>query len=596
LLAAVGWRSWAPRAAADRAVARFALELPANLSLADDYAAPFELSRDGVRLVLLARQDGVQQLFLREMGGLTPTALRGTLGAWQPTFSPDGRAVAFFAERKLRVSRLDTGEVSTLAEVGGNPRGVAWATDGTIVFAAPQRSPLLRVSDRGGTPAAVTRLDEAQGEAAHRWPQALPGGFVLFTVALEDRSYDEARLEVVALETGERKRVLENAAHGRVLPSGQLVFARNGRLHAVGFDPVRHEVRGTPEVVVDGVRYDPYNGATHFTLSDGGALVYSPGTPTSTERGLAFVSPEGELERLVDTPRALREPRLSPDGKRVAVVLGQARGSDLWLLDVASGTLSQLTFGLSPRRPTWTPDGRGITVGAPSASGWRILTVPAREGGAGDVILETANRAYPNAWSADGKTLVFQERSPGSAWDVFSADMGSSGRLEARRSLAATPAQEENAALSPDGRFLAYESDELDGIFEIYVRSLREGAPRVRVSTTGGRWPRFAPGGRLFYYYSFTPGGLRRIDYTVAADRFVAKDVVAVWARHAEGEAAVSRRVLVSSGDGPFDVNAQGSRFLMLERPEGAQEPLFKRPVVVLGFGDSLRASGPGAR
>ena len=165
--------------------------------------------------------------------------------------------MAFFAERKLRVSRLDTGEVSTLAEVGGNPRGVAWATDGTIVFAAPQRAPLLRVSDRGGTPAAVTRLDEAQGEASHRWPQALPGGFVLFTVALEERSYDEARLEVVALETGERKRVLENAAHGRVLPSGQLVFARNGRLHAVGFDPVRHEVRGTPEVVVDGVRYDP---------------------------------------------------------------------------------------------------------------------------------------------------------------------------------------------------------------------------------------------------------------------------------------------------------------------------------------------------
>ncbi|HEY6548476.1 MAG TPA: protein kinase, partial [Vicinamibacteria bacterium] len=340
-------------------VLRLSLDLPSDLTLADAFASPFELSRDGSSLVLAAREGELQHLFVRPVGQITPARLPGTEGAWQPTFAPDGRAVAFFADRKLRVARLGTGEVLTLAEIGGNPRGAAWADDGTIVLSPTQTSPLLRLPATGGPLTSLTRLDEAAGEVSHRWPQAIPGSpFVLFTAALQDRSYDEARLEVVSLETGERRRILEGGAHGRVLESGHLVFARSGRLLAVPFDLGRLAVRGTPEVVVDGVRYEPQNGGTHVAVAGEGTFIYTPGAPTSPERGLAVVDPAGQVTRVVSGLRLFREPRISPDGQRVAVVIAHAGESDLWLLDLGSGTLSQLTFGLSPRRPTWRPDGR----------------------------------------------------------------------------------------------------------------------------------------------------------------------------------------------------------------------------------------------
>ena len=543
--------------------------------------------------MLVAREDDAQHLFVRPVGQMTPVRLPGTEGAWQPTFAPDGRAVAFFAERKLRVARLGTGEVLTLAEVGGNPRGVAWAEDGTIVIAPTQTAPLLRLPAHGGPLAPLTRLDEAAGEVSHRWPQAVPGSpFVLFTVALQDRSYDEARLEVVSLVTGERRLVLEGGAHGRVLESGHLVFARSGRLLAVPFDLRRLAVRGTPEVVVDGVRYEPQNGGTHVTVAGEGTLIYTPGAPTSPERGLALVDTAGQVTRVVSGLRLFREPRISPDGQRVAVVIAHAGASDLWLLDLASGTLSQVTFGLSPRRPTWRPDGRGVTVGVPHGGAWRLVTIPVPGGGPGEPLLELANRAFPNAWSSDGKLLVYQERVPGSGWDLYSARLAPSGRLETPEPLATTPAQEESAELSADGKLLAYESDELDGVFDVYLRTLRDGGTRVRASTEGGRWPQFAPGSRLFFWQSSTPGGLRRFDYQTAGGRVVVGTRSAVWERAFGGETAVSRKVLVSSNDANFDLHPDGLRFLMLERGIVAPAPPFRRPVVVLNVAEELRALG----
>jgi Tol biopolymer transport system component len=372
------------------------------------------------------------------------------------------------------------------------------------------------------------------------------------------------------------------------------VFARQGRLLGTRLDLSALRPESEPEVVVDGVRYDPQNGGTHLAVSEDGTLVYAPGTPTSPERGLAFVDGTGEAQRILDPPRVVRDPRLSPDGRKVALVLTQKQASDLWLLDVASGTLSQLTFGLSPRRPTWTPDGKSITVGAPvQGGGWRLLSVPARSGASPAPLLETAGRAYPNDWSPDGRTLVFQERGESSGWDLFTASLSSANRLEDRRALAATPADEENAGLSPDGRLLAYESNELDGVFEIYVRALREGGAAVRASTEGGRWPRFAPGGRLFFWQSGT-GGLRRLDYQQSADRFRPAPVVVVWGHRPGGETAVSRRYMVGGSDAPYDVDPAG-KFLMLQRIPAGPEPLFRKPVVVLGFGPGLKRPGSGS-
>jgi Tol biopolymer transport system component len=569
-------------------VTRLSVDLPAGLSLSESYPSPFAFAPDGATLAIVAREGETSEIYERALGGLELRRIAGTTGGWQPTFAPDGRSLAFFADRKLKRVPSAGGAVEDLAEVGGNPRGASWGEDGTIVLAPHQRSGLVRVPATGGPPQPLTRLDESADEASHRWPHVLPGGtHALFTVAVQDGTYDEARIDVVSLATGERKRVLEGGAHARYVPSGHLVFVRGGRLLAVPFDPMRLEARGTPEVVVEGVRYDSQNGGSHFAVSGAGGLVYTPGVPTSAEHPLSLVDRAFRITRVGETPRAYREQRLSPDGRRVAVVIGGAGESDLWVVDVASGTHSRLTFGLRPRRPTWTPDGNGITVSRRTAGGWALETYRRDGGGTPTVLLETPHRAYPNAWSPDGRTLVYQERRPQTGWDLAALDVASPQATP--RTLVSTPFQEENASLSKDGRFIAYEADELDSVFEIYVRPMSGAGPKVRASATGARWPRFGTSGRLYYWYS-SRGGVRRVNHHTEGDRFVVESVESVWPGSQEEVSAFARRVLVMANYGGYDVEPASERFLMLERNVSPEEAPYGRPVIVLHWWDDLRA------
>jgi serine/threonine-protein kinase len=572
-------------------VVRLGLDLPPDFSLANDYAAPFALSPDGGTLVVLSRRspdrESPSQLFERTLSGLDLTPIPGTSGAWQPTFAPDGRRIAFFADRKLKTVPLGGGPVETVAEIGGNPRGASWGEDGTIVFAPSQNSGLMRVSARGGRPEPFTRLDEGRGEISHRWPQTLPGGrHILFTVAVEDESYDDARLEVASLESGERRVLVTGGAYGRyVAATGHLVFARGGRLFAAAFDLSSLAVRGSPVMVAEGVRYDPRNGGTHMAPSPSGTLIFGPGPVTSNDHRLAWMDGAGDFQEIMDTPRAFREVRLSPDARRVALVMGRGPDADLWMLDLESGTLSRLTFGSRPRRPVWTPDGRRVAVAIPSGQRWRLASV-GLDGGAPSTLLESDHRVYPNVFTPDGTKLVYQERRPGTGWDILIGDVDPAGRVTGARPLVASPVHDANADLSPDGRFLAYESDELDGVFEVYVRPL-EGGVKVRATTTGARWPRFGAAGRLYYWYSFE-GGLHQIDYRAESDRFVVGPTRPV----VEGPANAPRRLVVRSSYESFDVDAPRRRLLVLANdPETT--PSLTRPVVVLNWADELRALAP---
>jgi serine/threonine-protein kinase len=589
VLLLVAWSRFGTARNEARSVTRLSLDLPAGQRLAEEFPAPFTFAPDGKALALVAREGETAEIYERALSGLELRRIAGTTGGSQPTFAPDGRSLAFFADRKLKRVPREGGAALVIAEIGGNPRGASWGEDGTIVVAPSQTSGLFRVPAAGGTLKPLTRLDEAADEASHRWPQILPGGtHALYTVAVEDGTYDEARVEVVSLATGERRRVLEGGAHARYLPSGHLVFVRGGRLLAVPFDPVPMKVQGTPQIVVEGVRYDPQNGGSHVAVSATGGLVYAPGLPTSSEYPLSFLDRAFRITRVGETPRAYREQTLSPDGRWVAVVIGGTNDSDLWVVDVTSGTHSRLTFGLRPRRPTWTPDGNGITVGVRRAPGWALVTVRRDGNGAPITLLETTHRAYPNAWSPDGRRLIYQERRPDTGWDLMALDVGTAGTVSPSHALVATPFQEENASLSKDGRFLAYESDELDSVFEVYVRPAGGGGPQVRASTMGARWPRFGASGRLYYWYS-SRGGLKRIDYHADGDRFVTDKAQFVWPGSEDHLADLARRVLVLGTYAGYDVEPATERFLMLERTASPEVP-YPRPVIVLNWWDELMA------
>jgi serine/threonine-protein kinase len=576
------------------AVARLSLEMPVGLAIADDYAAPFALSPDGSRLVVLVTKEGTRpRLWQRRIDSIEAVPIAGTDGAWQPFFSPDGREVAFFADRKLIKVSLEGGTVTPLAEIGGNPRGASWGPDGTIVLALSPRAGLARIAASGGAPSPLTTLDHARGEGSHRWPQVLPGGrWAVFTVSTHNATFDDARIEAVSLDTGERRLLVGSGSHARYA-AGRLIFAKAGRLFAVPFDEQTLTVRGTEAVVLEGIRYDFRTGGTHMALSENGTLVYDPGPATSLETHVAWVDAAGVVTRIGDTPRQFREPSLSPDGRRVAARIGTEAESDLWVLETGSGTLSRVSYGLSPHRPVWTADGRSITVATGKDGRFKLLTLSATGGGAAATLLESAHQMLPNAWTPDGRALVFQQRQPGTGWDLRVLDVGADGRpAGAARDLVSTPFEEVNAAVSRDGRLVAFESDELDSIYGIYVFPLASPGAKVRATMTGARFPRFGSREQLYYWYPSRarPGdtqiaeGLHRIECRETDAHVQLGRSAPLWGE-AGREPAFVGRLFVGSYAG-YDVDASGRvpRFLFLESGAATLETPLQRPVVVLNW------------
>jgi Tol biopolymer transport system component len=318
-------------------------------------------------------------------------------------------------------------------------------------------------------------------------------------------------------------------------------------------------------------------------VSESGVLVYAPGEPTSSEYYLAWVDREGRFTRASDTPRSFRDIKASPEGRRLAAVVGTSTESDLWLVD-ANGTLSRLSLDLSPHRPTWTARGNGITVGAQRGSGWRLLTLPADGNGDPIVLFEGPNRLYPNAWSPDGRYLVFQESRPETGWDLRVLEADGTGRpIGNPRNFADTPFHESSAAISLDGRWVSYESDELDGVVQVYVRSFPEGTHKVRAVSAGARWPAWDTSGNLYY--------LRTNDRTVQMvptkedlGQLSVGTSQPVWGDRTA--AAVLKRVVITVAGARFDVEAGGTRLLALESAAADSGPERSHPIVVFGWAD----------
>jgi eukaryotic-like serine/threonine-protein kinase len=500
---------------------RFAIALPTGDRFSNTGVHAVALSPDGSRLAYTANR----RLFLRSMDQLEATPIRGTEGdtvaaGRGPFFSLDGRWIGFWQQGQLKKVPI-TGGTPLVLCAAENPWGVSWTSDNRILYGQSEQGAgkgaagIWRVSSEGGRPEHVVKLEA--GEVA-QGPQMLPGGrAILFTLA-RPGDWDTAQIVVQSLDSSSRHVVLDRGADAYYVPTGHLIYALSGTLLAVPFDLAMLAVTGAAVPLVDDVAQQ---GVTaHFAISREGALVYVPsdaiGGSRQAQRTLVWVDRQGREDPIKAPPRAYFYPRVSPDGTRVALDVRDQEG-DIWIWDVVRETLTRLTVEPTfEQYGVWTPDGKTIIyasskVGSPTAPR-NLFRRPADGTGVAEQLTQGAVAQFPSTVTPDGTALIFREEPPP---PTIGAPPGRDLVLlplqgERRpRPLLQTTFSELNAEVSPDGRWLAYESNE-SGRNEIYVRPFPSvDAGKRQVSTNGGTQPLWAHNGQELFYES--NGGLMRV-------------------------------------------------------------------------------------
>ena len=528
-------------------VTRTAITLPPGQQLAGLDAGPaVALSSDGTHLAYVATQGGKQQIYLRAMDSLEAKPISGTEGAVNFFFSPDGQWVAFFADGKLKKISVNGGAALTLADAGG-PHGANWGSQGMIVFAPTLVSVLYQVPDAGGAPQPLTRFEK--GEITHRWPEFLPGD----KAVLFDGGTSLPSRQVVAqsIETGERRNVIQEGTQPRYALSGHLVYVQGANLMAVPFDPQRLEATGAAVPVVEGVLESPGSGAAQYSFSATGSLIYVPGGVQATRAGLVWVNRLGAEQPLAVPTHGYRNPRLSPDGRRVAIGIADL-GSQIWLYDLSADTLTRITFeGNANSYPAWTPDGKRIAFESAKEGPLNLYWQLADGSGGLERLTTSESWQVLSSWSPDGQLLAFTEVNPTTSYDIWILRMSDRKAQPFLR----TAFNEAAPQFSPDGRWIAYASDE-SGRFEVYVQPYPGPGGKWQVSTEGGTEPVWNRNGRELFYRS--------------GDKMMAVDVTT----QPSFVAGKSRMLfqgpyLPTPGTLPnYDVSPDGQRFLMLKPSE----------------------------
>ena len=381
------------------------------------------------------------------------TVVAGTTGADSAFFSPDGQWIGFFAGGFLRKVSVNGGTPANLCPVQTSYGG-SWGPDGFIVFSHLPETGLFRVSAAGGTPEMITRLAPEDAGNDHRFPEVLPGGrAILYAVATGPE--DTARIVVADLRSGNRKELIQGAASARFVAPDHIAYARNGDLFASPFDLERLEITGPPRRLASGVA-ELTNGAPEFSFSGSGDLVYLTGGGVPANR-LMLIDLKG-VDTLLEGPSQwMAGPRISPDGGTVAYYVGAAK-NNVWLHDMERGTTTRRTFGRF-HEPVWRPDGR-LTV-AEGGPGSQQIVLLSRDGsGSNEVLVEKGPSQFPESWSPDGSTLVYRVSQPQGQWNLWALTMADRGR----RALAPSPFNQMLARFSPDGRWLAYVSNETETV------------------------------------------------------------------------------------------------------------------------------------
>ena len=486
--------------------ARVTITLPAGDRFSSAGRHLVALSPDGLRMAYVANQ----RLYLRAVQQSEAVPLPGTEGTGtsagrSPFFSPDGQWIGFWQDGQLKKISITGGSPIVLC-AAQNPWGANWAADNTILYAQGAAG-IWRVSSDGGKPENVITVDS--GQVAHG-PQLLPGGrAILYTLAATDDGWDAAQIVVWSLETGTHRVVVKGGSDARYASSGHLVYATGNTLLAVPFDAKTFAVTAASISLADDVARADVTGAAHFGISTEGTLIYVPtdGVGAAQPRTLVWVDRQGREEEIKAPARPYFDPRISPDGTRVALEI-QDEERDIWILDLADETLTRVTSGPAIDFPAiWTPDGRSLIFSS-GRSGRNTIDprhlfqqavgekVPAEQ------LTQGAVRQVPYAVTPDGTGLIFRDHSTDPGADP--GDLRLLSLVGERRSqtLVQTGFLEANAELSLDGQWLAYQSNE-SGRDEIYVRPFPNVAGgKWQVSPSGGTRPLWGRDGRELFYES----------------------------------------------------------------------------------------------
>ena len=546
------------------------------------------VSRDGTQIALVAQPQGGGQprLYIRRLDQLTATELNGTQGAVGPFFSPDGQWVGFFGSGMLKKIAVKGGAPVTLA-TAPVARGGSWAEDGTIVFAPTPSDGLWRVSAVGGKAERLTTL--APGETTHRWPQVLPGGrAILYTVAAVQGNYTNGWMAVQPLPTGPSRVVQRDGSYGRYLPSGHLTWVHDGTFSAAPFDLTTLDVTGPAVPVVPGVLSSGFGGNAQVDVSHTGTLVYLLGGDTASTALLTWLTRDGKTTPLGAKPGGWGGVHIDAFGRRIAFSLTDGANTDVWTYDVERGAPTKLPSDYPVNRnPVWTPDGQRLVYGSAGRGGPVNLYWQRADGsGRATPLAPSPSTQLMGSWHPNGHILAFQESHLETSADLMilrlEGDEAGGWRPGKATRFLDGPSREQQPSFSPDGHWLAYESDDsVAGVFEISVRPFPGPGGKTTISTGGGTnavWSQK----RHELLYLAPDGRVMVVQYAATGDDFRVEKP-RVWSG-----TLVQRRPL--SGNS-FDLDPDGTRVVMSPGTAATAGPT--HVTLWFNFFDELRRLAP---
>jgi len=509
------------------------------------------LSPDGRILAMVAysAQANNNVLWAYEIGSRRTNSLDGTQGATYPFWSPDGRFIGFFADGKLKKVDVSGGQPEVLCDAT-NGRGGAWNRYGLIVFSPDSfGSGLFRVSSAGGSPAEITSLDTSRFEQSHRWPVFLPDGkhFLYLGVNFAGKTENNA-LFLGSLDSQEKRLMLSTSANVAYVEPGYLLYLRDKTLVAQRFDQRRFVLNGEPHTLSDEVLYFPQVDRAVFSAFSGDVLVTQTGKGASTSR-LMWFDRSGKPAGTVGVPASYNNVRLSADGRRVAAdqTDPDGRNTDIWIHDLGREATTRLTFDPSYHSVAiWSPDGKQILFGANHKLGIPLYLKNADGSGSEEELTDLGVETMIHAWdwSRDGKYILVRKNNE--LWYLSWPERVAKPLLQAKWTV-------RNTQFSPDGRWIAYASNET-GSMEVYVSPFPIASGKWQVSSRGGQEPKWRQDGKELYYVS--PEGKMMAVVVKTGASFEAASPVALFQTH--------RRQPISAQDVfSYDVTADGQRFLI---------------------------------